>query len=57
MPYEDVVALKAKYCAQGVKVKLTGFFGEHLLTLLTAGTSVKTYVDDVFKGKVAANCP
>lgn len=57
MPYEDVVALKAKYCSQGVKVKLTGFFGEHLLTLLTAGSSVKTYVDDVFKGKVASNCP
>lgn len=57
MPYEDVQALKAKYCAQGVKVKLTGFFGEHLLTLLSSATSVKTYVDDVFKDKVASNCP
>lgn len=56
MPYEDVKALSAKYCAQGVKVQLKGLFGEHILGLLGAN-AVKAYVDDVFNGKVASNCP
>lgn len=56
MPYEDVKALSAQYCSQGVKVQLKGIFGEHILGLLGAN-AVKTYVDDVFGGKVVSNCP
>lgn len=57
MPFQDVVALSAKYCAQGVKVKLAGLSGEHITALLTGGGAVRAYVDDVFNNKVASTCP
>ncbi len=57
MPWEDVQALRTKYCSQGVKVKLSGILGEHILGLVLGAPSAKTYVDDIFSGKVPNDCP
>jgi hypothetical protein len=36
---------------------MAGVFGEHLIGLFLSVPSVKTYVDDVFNGKVPNTCP